>query len=198
MVLSTSIDGFTAGTPLPVLQDSGTAAILAVGMNGKPLPVEHGFPVRMVVPGLYGYVSATKWVVDLKVTTYAKDQGYWTPRGWSAKGPVKLSSRIDTPQDGRALAAGTIAIAGVAWYQHRGISGVQVQINGGPWQDAKLATVVTVDSWLQWSFAWDAKKGNHTIAVRAIGEDGDVQTARLADPAPNGSTGLHTIQVSVS
>ena len=198
MVLSTSIDGFTAGTPLPVLQDSGTAAILAVGMNGKPLPVEHGFPVRMVVPGLYGYVSATKWVVDLMVTTYARDQGYWTPRGWSAKGPVKLSSRIDTPQDGRMLAAGTIAIAGVAWYQHRGISGVQVQINGGAWQDAKLATVVTVDSWLQWSFAWDAKKGNHTIAVRAIGGDGEVQTAALADPAPNGSTGLHTIQVSVS
>ena len=198
MVLSTSIDGFTAGTPLAVLQDSGTAAILAVGMNGKPLPVEHGFPVRMVVPGLYGYVSATKWVVDMKVTTFAKDQGYWTPRGWSAKGPVKLSSRIDTPQDGRNLGLGTVAIAGVAWYQHKGIAGVQVQIDDGAWQDANLATVVTVDSWLQWSYAWAAKKGKHTIAVRAVGSDGDVQTAALADPAPNGSTGLHTIQVSVS
>jgi DMSO/TMAO reductase YedYZ molybdopterin-dependent catalytic subunit len=198
MVLSTSIDGFTASTPLPVLQDPNTAAILAVGMNGKPLPLEHGFPVRMVVPGLYGYVSATKWVVNLKVTTYAKDQGYWTPRGWSAKGPVKLSSRIDTPQDGRTVSAGTVAIAGVAWFQHRGISGVQVRIDDGPWQDAKLATVVTVDSWLQWSYAWDATKGNHTIAVRAIGADGEVQTAALADPAPNGSTGLHTIGVSVS
>jgi DMSO/TMAO reductase YedYZ molybdopterin-dependent catalytic subunit len=198
MVLSTSIDGFTAGTPLTALQDPGRAAILAVGMNGKPLPPEHGFPVRMVVPGLYGYVSATKWVVDLKVTTYAKDQGYWTPRGWSAKGPVKLSSRIDTPQDGRTVKAGTVAIAGVAWYQHRGISKVQVQIDGGAWQDAKLATLVTVDSWLQWSFAWDAGKGNHSIAVRAIGADGDVQTAALADPAPNGSTGLHTITVGVS
>ena len=198
MVLSTSIDGFTAGTPLPVLEDPGTAALLAVGMNGQPLPVEHGFPVRMVVPGLYGYVSATKWVVDLKVTTFARDQGYWTPRGWSAKGPVKLSSRIDTPQDGRNLKAGTIAIAGVAWYQHRGISGVQVQIDGGSWQDANLASVVTVDSWLQWSFAWTATPGNHKIAVRAIGKDGDVQTAALADPAPNGSTGLHTIGVTVS
>jgi DMSO/TMAO reductase YedYZ molybdopterin-dependent catalytic subunit len=198
MVLSTSIDGFTASTPLPVLQDPNTAAILAVGMNGKPLPLEHGFPVRMVVPGLYGYVSATKWVVNLKVTTYAKDQGYWTPRGWSAKGPVKLSSRIDTPQDGRTVSAGTVAIAGVAWFQHRGVSGVQVRIDDGPWQDAKLATVVTVDSWLQWSYAWDATKGNHTIAVRAIGADGEVQTAALADPAPNGSTGLHTIGVSVS
>ena len=198
MLLSTSIDGFTAGSPLPVMQDPNTAALLAVGMNGKPLPVEHGFPVRMVVPGLYGYVSATKWVVDWKLTTFAKDQGYWTPRGWSAKGPIKLSSRIDTPQDGRSLTAGTVAIAGVAWYQHRGISGVQVQIDDGAWQDAMLATVVTVDSWLQWSFAWEAKKGNHKIAVRAIGKDGDVQTAKLADPAPNGSTGLHTIEVSVS
>jgi DMSO/TMAO reductase YedYZ molybdopterin-dependent catalytic subunit len=198
MVLSTSIDGFTAGSPLKVLEDPGTAALLAVGMNGKPLPVEHGFPVRMVVPGLYGYVSATKWLVNMKVTTFAKDQGYWTPRGWSAMGPIKLSSRIDTPQDGRNLKAGTVAIAGVAWYQHRGISGVQVQIDGGAWQDANLASVVTVDSWLQWSYAWNAKPGNHKIAVRAIGKDGDVQTAALADPAPNGSTGLHTIGVSVS
>ena len=198
MVLSTSVDGFTAGSPLKVLEDPGTAALLAVGMNGQPLPVEHGFPVRMVVPGLYGYVSATKWVVDLKVTTFAKDQGYWTPRGWSAKGPIKLSSRIDTPQDGRNLKAGTIAIAGVAWYQHRGISGVQVQIDKGGWQDANLASVVTVDTWLQWSYAWNARPGNHIIEVRAIGKDGDVQTAALADPAPNGSTGLHTIQVSVS
>ena len=198
MVLSTSIDGFTAGTPLPVLQDIGTAAILAVGMNGSPLPPEHGFPVRMVVPGLYGYVSATKWVVDMKVTTFAKDQAYWTPRGYSAKGPIKLSSRIDTPQDGRNLAAGTIAIAGVAWDQHRGISGVQVQIDNGPWEDAKLATVVTVDSWLQWSLAWDAKKGDHTITVRAIGKDGEVQTAALVGPVPNGSTGRHSIRVSVS
>ena len=198
MVLSTSIDGFTAGTPLPVLQDAGTAALLAVGMNGQPLPVEHGFPVRMVVPGLYGYVSATKWVVDLKVTTYAKDEGYWTPRGWSAKGPVKLSSRIDTPQDGQTVAAGTVAIAGVAWHQHVGISGVQVQVDGGPWQDASLASVVTVDSWLQWKFAWNATKGNHTIAVRAIDKNGQVQTSALADPAPNGSTGLHTIRVGVS
>jgi DMSO/TMAO reductase YedYZ molybdopterin-dependent catalytic subunit len=198
MVLSTSIDGFTAGTPLKVLEDPGTAAMLAIGMNGQPLPVEHGFPVRMVVPGLYGYVSATKWVVNLKVTTFARDQGYWTPRGWSAMGPIKLSSRIDTPQDGRNLKAGTVAIAGVAWYQHTGISGVQVQIDKGGWQDAQLASVVTVDSWLQWSYAWDAKPGNHQIEVRAIGKDGEVQTAALADPAPNGSTGLHTIDVSVS
>jgi DMSO/TMAO reductase YedYZ molybdopterin-dependent catalytic subunit len=198
MVLSTSVDGFTAGSPLPVLQDAGVPAILAVGMNGKPLPVEHGFPVRMVVPGLYGYVSATKWVVDLKVTTFAKDQGYWTPRGWSALGPIKISSRIDTPVDGRTVSAGTVAIAGVAWHQHVGIKGVQVQIDGGAWRDASLATVVTVDSWLQWSYEWKATKGNHTIAVRAVDDAGTVQTSALADPAPNGSTGLHTIHVGVS
>jgi DMSO/TMAO reductase YedYZ molybdopterin-dependent catalytic subunit len=198
MVLSTSIDGFTASTPLAVLQDPGIAAILAVGMNGKPLPPEHGFPVRMVVPGLYGYVSATKWIVDMKVTTFAKDQAYWTPRGYSAKGPIKLSSRIDTPKDGRNLAAGTVAIAGVAWDQHRGISGVQVRIDDGPWQDAMLATLVTVDSWLQWSFAWDAKKGNHNITVRAINDEGEVQTAAMVGPVPNGSTGLHSIRVGIS
>jgi DMSO/TMAO reductase YedYZ molybdopterin-dependent catalytic subunit len=198
MVLSTSVDGFTAGTPLPVLQDEGTDAILAVGMNGAPLPLEHGFPVRMVVPGLYGYVSATKWLVEMKLTTYAKDQGYWTPRGWSELGPIKLSSRIDTPRDGSTLKKGTVAIAGVAWHQHTGVSGVQVQIDGGKWRDATLAKVVTVDSWLQWSYSWDATPGTHQIAVRAIDEDGTIQTAKLADPAPNGSTGLHTIEVRVS
>ena len=198
MVLSKSIDGFTAGTPLAVLQDEGTDAILAVGMNGAPLPLEHGFPVRMVVPGLYGYVSATKWVVEMKVTTFAQDEGYWTPRGWSALGPVKLSSRIDTPKQGATVKSGTVAIAGVAWRQHVGVSGVQVQIDKEPWQDATLAKVVTVDSWLQWSFAWEAKPGNHTISVRAIDETGAVQTAKFANPDPNGSTGHHTIQVAVS
>jgi DMSO/TMAO reductase YedYZ molybdopterin-dependent catalytic subunit len=198
MVLSTSVDGFTAGSPLSVLQDPGTDAILAVGMNGQPLPLEHGFPVRMVVPGLYGYVSATKWLSNLKVTTFAKDQGYWTPRGWSAKGPIKLSSRIDTPQDGTSVAAGTVAVAGVAWHQHVGIKGVQVQVDNGPWQDAALATVVSVDTWLQWSFAWDAKPGQHQLTVRAIDDSGQVQVAAITDPAPNGSTGLHSIGVTVT
>jgi len=198
MVLSRSIDGFTAGSPLPVLQDPNTDALLAVGMNGAPLPLEHGFPVRMVVPGLYGYVSATKWVVEMKVTSYAADQGYWTPRGWSEKGPVKLSSRIDTPQDGRQVKAGKVAIAGIAWHQHVGVRGVEVQIDGGAWQQASLAKVVTVDSWLQWSFAWDAGKGSHQIAVRATDENGQVQTSKLADPVPNGSTGLHTIHLQVA
>jgi DMSO/TMAO reductase YedYZ molybdopterin-dependent catalytic subunit len=197
MVLSTSADGFTAGTPLSVLQDPGTAALLAVGMNGEQLPPEHGFPVRMVVPGLYGYVSATKWVVDLSVTTFARDQAYWTPRGYSAKGPIKLSSRIDTPKDGRRLTAGTVAIAGVAWDQHVGIAGVQVKIDDDPWVDATLARVASVDTWLQWVYQWPATKGNHRVMVRAINAKGKIQTSALASPVPNGSTGLHTISVGV-
>jgi DMSO/TMAO reductase YedYZ molybdopterin-dependent catalytic subunit len=198
MLLSTSIDGFTAGSPLSVLQDDTVDALLAVGMNGQPLPLEHGFPVRMVVPGLYGYVSATKWVTQWKLTTFAQDQGYWTPRGWSAMGPIKLSSRIDTPKDGRQLKAGKVAIAGVAWQQHVGVSKVEVQIDHNAWQTATLAKVVTVDTWLQWVYEWDATPGQHTIKVRASNDEGEVQTAALADPAPNGSTGLHTIQVGVA
>jgi DMSO/TMAO reductase YedYZ molybdopterin-dependent catalytic subunit len=198
MVLSRSQDGFTASTPLEVLQDANTAAILAVGMNGDPLPLEHGFPVRMVVPGLYGYVSATKWVVELNVTTFAKDEGYWTSRGWTAEGPIKMSSRIDTPRRGYPIEAGTVAIAGVAWAQHTGISAVEVRVDDGPWANATLASTVTVDSWLQWSYAWEATPGSHTITVRATDSTGLVQTSAEAPPAPDGSTGLHSIEVEVS
>ena len=195
MVLSRSHDGFTAGTPLAVLQDERTDAVLAVGMNGEPLPLDHGFPVRMVVPGLYGYVSATKWVVELKVTTFAKDMGYWTPRGWSALGPVKVSSRIDTPTG--EVQAGTVAIAGVAWAQHTGISKVEVRVDDGDWQQATLARAVSTDTWLQWSYAWEATSGDHEVTVRATDADGLVQTADRAPVAPDGATGLHRVRVSV-
>ena len=198
MVLSTSQDGFTASTPLEVLTDNRVDALLAVGMNGEPLPLEHGFPVRMVVPGLYGYVSATKWVTELKVTTFAEDQGYWTSRGWTARGPIKLSSRIDTPRVGASAAAGTVAIAGVAWAQNVGIASVDVRIDGGDWQSATLAKTVTVDSWLQWSYAWEATSGSHEVQVRATNLDGEVQTSTEAPPAPDGSSGLHTVTVRVS
>jgi len=197
MVLSRSIDGFTAGTPLEVLQDTETDALLAVGMNGEPLPLEHGFPVRMVVPGLYGYVSATKWVVELKVTTFAADQAYWTPRGWTALGPIKLSSRIDTPRDGYPFNAGPTVIAGVAWAQHTGIKKVEVRIDEGEWAEASLATIVTVDSWTQWSFPWEATAGPHRLQVRATDNDGLVQTDLEAPPAPDGSSGWHTVDVDV-
>ncbi|HLL62321.1 MAG TPA: molybdopterin-dependent oxidoreductase [Propionibacteriaceae bacterium] len=196
MVLSTSDDGWTAGTPLEVLTDPDRQALLAIGMNGAPLPIEHGFPVRMVVPGLYGYVSATKWVTELKVTTFAADQGYWTPLGWSARGPIKIASRIDRP-GGRKLDPGPVVVAGVAWAQHTGIAAVEVQVDGGPWQRARLAETVGPDTWRQWVFDWAAASGDHTLSVRAIDTNGDLQVAASAPPAPDGATGYHSISVRV-
>lgn len=196
MVLSRSQDGWTAGTPLEALTDDRNA-ILAVGMNGEPLPLEHGYPVRMVVPGLYGYVSATKWVVELNVTRYDKATSYWTDRGWSERGPVKLESRIDVPADGRQVKAGTVAVAGIAWSQHVGVSAVHVQIDGGDWQEATLADAISADTWRQWKYAWPATTGSHTIRVRATDAHGTVQTSKVQDVVPDGATGLHTIHVSV-
>ena len=196
MVLSTGADGFTAGTPLPALLD-GRNALLAVGMNGVPLPQEHGFPVRLVVPGLYGYVSATKWLTRLEVTRFDRAEGYWTPRGWSAKGPVKLSSRVDVPRDGAVVQAGEVVVAGMAWEQHVGIARVEVALDDGPWQEAELSTAVTDDWWRQWRWRWAAERGEHRLRVRATDRRGRPQVTRVADVAPNGATGLHTIHVRV-
>ncbi|MGH1550647.1 molybdopterin-dependent oxidoreductase [Leifsonia poae] len=197
MVLSRSVDGFTASTPLSALTDAHRDAILAVGMNGEPLPLEHGFPVRMVVPGLYGYVSATKWLTELKVTTFAADQAYWTPRGYSAKAPIKLSSRIDTPRVDKTVSAGATTIAGVAWAQTVGIRKVEVRIDGGPWQEAKLSNPINADTWVQWSLDWDATAGGHTLAVRATDSAGRLQEEKRAPIAPNGSTGWQQTFVRV-
>ncbi|KQO96775.1 molybdopterin-dependent oxidoreductase [Leifsonia sp. Leaf264] len=198
MVLSRSADGWTAGTPLDVLQDAGTEALLAVGMNGEPLPIDHGFPVRMVVPGLYGYVSATKWVTELKVTTFADDFGYWSDKGWSEKGPIKTESRIDTPRGGSTVKPGTVAVAGVAWAPHTGIDGVEVRIDDGAWQKAKLADSASADTWRQWVYEWEASGGDHRIEVRATDASGYTQTQKQAPPAPDGATGWHTVTVNVS
>ncbi|KQQ08011.1 molybdopterin-dependent oxidoreductase [Rathayibacter sp. Leaf296] len=198
MVLSRSIDGFTASSPLDVLQDEGRASILAVGMNGEPLPLEHGFPVRMVVPGLYGYVSATKWVTELEVTTFADDLAYWSTRGWSERGPIKVESRIDVPRQGQAVSAGTVAVAGVAWAPHTGISKVEVQVDGGEWREARLAEAVTADTWIQWVLEWDATPGDHVLTVRATDSEGLVQTADEARPAPDGATGHHRRTTAVA
>lgn len=195
MVLSTSVDGWTAGTPLETLTDERNA-LLAVAMNGEPLPSRHGFPVRLVVPGLYGYVSATKWVVDLKVTRFSDDVGYWTPRGWSARGPIKTASRIDVP--GSDIKVGPTVIAGVAWAQHRGISRVEVQVDDAAWQEAILADEPTVDAWRQWRLPWAATVGTHTITVRAVDGEGVMQTEERARPDPNGATGWHSIAVRVA
>jgi DMSO/TMAO reductase YedYZ molybdopterin-dependent catalytic subunit len=197
MVLSRSEDGWTASTPLEALTD-GRNSILAVGMNGEQLPLEHGYPVRMVVPGLYGYVSATKWVTELIVTRFDRETAYWTSRGWSEKGPVKLSSRVDVPRDNATVDAGTVTVAGVAWSQHVGISSVDVQIDDGDWNAATLADAISVDTWRQWRWDWAATSGSHTIRVRATDADGLVQTSKTADVVPDGATGLHSISVSVS
>lgn len=195
-VLSSSIDGFTAGTPLAALTD-GRNALFAVAMNGQALTPEHGFPVRMIVPGLYGYVSATKWVVDLEVTKFGDFSAFWTERGWSAEGPIKTESRIDVPRDGSSVAAGTVMIAGVAWAQHRGIDKVEVRVDTGPWQTCRIAADPTIDSWRQWSYPWHATAGSHTVQVRATDKTGEVQTSDVAAVVPNGASGYDRISVSV-
>lgn len=196
MVLSRSVDGWTAGTPLEALTDSRDA-ILAVGMNGGPLPLEHGFPVRLVVPGLYGYVSATKWVTELKLTRFADDAGYWTPRGWSERGPIKTSSRIDVPRAGRSVPAGTVTFGGVAWAQHRGISAVELRVNRGDWKPAELAAAISTDTWRQWKLALPLGPGRYEVQVRATDAAGATQVEDRAPVAPNGATGYHTVTVDV-
>ncbi|GAB2639657.1 molybdopterin-dependent oxidoreductase [Kribbella swartbergensis] len=195
-IKSTSKDGFTAGTPLSTLLDD-RQSMLAFAMNGEPLPVEHGFPVRIVVPGLYGYVSATKWLTDIEVTRFDRFDAYWTPRGWSELGPIKLSSRIDVPV-GKEVSPGPVTVAGVAWDQRVGVSKVEVRVDGGPWQQATLAVDASIDTWRQWHWTWDAPQGNHLLQVRAFDAKGNPQIEASAPPAPNGSTGLHTVNVKVS
>ncbi|MFJ6532099.1 molybdopterin-dependent oxidoreductase [Microbacterium sp. NPDC091662] len=197
MVLSTSVDGFTASTPIEALTDDRDA-LLAIGMNGEPLPIEHGFPVRMVVPGLYGYVSATKWVTQLEVTRFDRATAYWTTRGWSDHGPIKLQSRIDVPRRGQSIPAGKAVIAGMAWQQHVGVAGVEVRIDDGPWRAAELATAISTDTWVQWSLDWTAESGAHTVECRALSVDGETQTSDPAAPAPDGAQGWHRIDVSVA
>jgi DMSO/TMAO reductase YedYZ molybdopterin-dependent catalytic subunit len=196
MVLSVSQDGWTAGTPLEVLQDERDA-LLAIGMNGEPLPLEHGFPVRMVVPGLYGYVSATKWVVELRVTRFDREQGYWTPRGWSALGPVKTHSRIDVPRERARVSAGTVPVAGIAWAQQTGIERVEVRVDGGAWNEARLAEAISIDTWRQWVWMWEATSGTHVIEARATDASGFTQRAQYVPVAPDGAEGYHAVTVQV-
>ncbi|MBN9606786.1 MAG: molybdopterin-dependent oxidoreductase [Actinomycetales bacterium] len=197
MVLSRSVDGYTASTPLEACTDPERDAILAVAMNGEPLPVEHGFPVRMVVPGLYGYVSATKWVEELKVTRFDEDEAYWTPRGYAARAPIKMSSRIDTPTTERAIEAGPTVIAGMAWAQHTGIGQVEVSIDDGPWTPTRLSKPINSDTWVQWALDWEPEAGSHFVAVRAIDTEGNLQVEERQPIAPGGSTGWHRVLVQV-
>jgi DMSO/TMAO reductase YedYZ molybdopterin-dependent catalytic subunit len=192
MVLSTSVDGFTAGTPVAALTD-GRDSLLAIAMNGEPLPVEHGYPARLVVPGLYGYVSATKWVTDLELTRFDRAQAYWTGLGWSARAPIKTESRIDVPRSGQRVPAGPVTFGGVSWAQNRGVRAVEVRIDERPWQPADLGADYSNDTWRLWSYRWTAIPGSHTISVRATDNTGAVQTSEQTPVMPDGATGWHTV-----
>ena len=196
-LLCTSADGFTSGAPLQTAID-GRDAMLAVAMNGSVLPVEHGFPVRMVIPGLYGYVSACKWITDIEVTTFAANTAYWAQRGWDQQAPIKTESRIDVPTGQTPVRAGRASVAGVAWAQHKGIEAVEVRVDRGQWQQARLAAVPGVDTWRQWVWDWDAAPGNHLVEARATDKTGYTQTAAQAPPEPNGATGYPSVSVNVT
>jgi DMSO/TMAO reductase YedYZ molybdopterin-dependent catalytic subunit len=196
-LMCTSVDGFTSGTPVQTVMD-GRDALLAVAMNGAALPVAHGFPARMVVPGLYGYVSATKWVTDINVTTFAGNYAYWAQRGWSQQAPIKTECRIDVPNGANQIRAGQTAIAGVAWAQHKGIDAVHVRVDQGPWNQATLAAVPGIDTWRQWVWEWEATGGNHVIEARATDATGYTQTSSAAPPEPNGASGYPMVPVTVA
>ncbi|MFJ3856557.1 molybdopterin-dependent oxidoreductase [Streptomyces sp. NPDC090085] len=195
-LVARSVDGMTLGSPVEDVMD-GRDAMLAVGMNGEPLPFDHGFPVRMLVPGLYGYVSACKWITDIELTTFDAYDPYWVKRKWARRAPIKTQSRIDTPKPFARPAAGTVVVAGVAWAQRRGISRVEVRIDDGPWRDADLAVQDTVDTWRQWSYPWQTAPGGHTITVRATDGTGQVQTEERARTIPDGASGWHSVFVTV-
>jgi DMSO/TMAO reductase YedYZ molybdopterin-dependent catalytic subunit len=195
-VVGRSLDGFTVGFPTTAALD-GRTALLAVGMNGEPLPASHGFPARLVVEGLYGYVSATKWLGSIELRGWDDFDAYWIRLGWSKEGPIKTQSRIDVPRGSKELSAGLVPVAGVAWAPSRGISRVEVQVDDGDWQEAELGPGVADATWRQWLYRWDATPGDHTLRVRATDGTGAVQTSRVAPPDPDGATGLHTRRVTV-
>ncbi|MGH8931986.1 MAG: molybdopterin-dependent oxidoreductase [Egibacteraceae bacterium] len=195
-IVGRSVDGYTCGFPVEAAFD-GRDAIIAIGMNGEPLPLEHGFPVRLVTPGLYGYLSATKWLAEIELTTFAALDHYWERRGWAEQAPIKTQSRIDVPRGFAQLAPGRVAVAGVAWAQTRGISKVEVQVDDGPWTPARLAEALNDKTWRQWVYEWDATPGNHQLRVRATDETGETQSQERVPPIPDGATGWHGIFVRV-
>ena len=194
-IVGRSVDGFTVGFPTEWAMDPAREPMIAVGMNGEPLPIEHGYPARLIVPGLYGYVSATKWLAEIELTTLDAFDAYWIPRGWAKEAPILTQSRIDVPKNGAAVAVGPVAIAGVAWAPDRGVSKVEVQVDGGEWLPATMSTEISNATWVQWRRGWDATPGDHTISVRATDGRGEVQTELQTPPAPDGARGHHTIRV---
>ncbi|MEA2537014.1 MAG: hypothetical protein QOF11_1248 [Chloroflexota bacterium] len=194
-IVGRSVDGFTVGFPTEWAMDPGRDPMIAIGMNGEPLPVEHGFPARLIVPGLYGYVSATKWLAEIELTTLEAFDAYWIPLGWAKEGPILTQSRIDVPRNGAAVATGPVAIAGVAWAPDRGVARVEVRVDGGPWLPATLSAPISKATWVQWRLGWDATPGDHTIEVRATDGRGEVQTDQVSPPPPDGARGHHTISI---
>jgi DMSO/TMAO reductase YedYZ molybdopterin-dependent catalytic subunit len=197
-VVGRSVDGFTVGFPTSWAMAPEREAMIAVGMNREPLPANHGFPARLVVPGLYGYVSATKWLSEIQLTTREAVDGYWVPLGWAKDAPILTQSRIDLPRTGDRVTAGPVDVAGVAWAPDRGIAGVEVRIDDGPWQQARVTRPISKATWVQWSFPWAAAAGRHAIEVRATDDTGEIQTDQVSDPAPDGARGHHRIFVDVS
>jgi DMSO/TMAO reductase YedYZ molybdopterin-dependent catalytic subunit len=194
-----SVDGWTAGMPTEWVMDPAREPMIALKMNDEVLPRVHGFPARLIVPGLYGYVSATKWLAELELTTWEAFDGYWVPLGWSKKGPILTQSRIDVPRSGEQVGSGRVAVAGVAWAPDRGVSRVELAIDG-EWRDAQISTPISNATWVQWTYAWDSAAsgpGSHTIEVRATDGTGEVQTDAVTPPAPDGARGhdKHTVIV---
>jgi len=194
-IVGRSVDGYTCGFPVEALD--GRDALVAVAMNGEPLPLEHGFPARLIVPGIYGYASATKWLTEIELTTFADFSHYWVPRGYAEKAPIKMQTRIDAPRGLDRIAAGRFAIGGVAWAQPVGIKQVELQIDDGPWIPALMAEEINGSTWRQWTHVWDATPGRHTITARAIDQKDVIQTADRDEPLPNGVSGHHSVVVLV-
>jgi DMSO/TMAO reductase YedYZ molybdopterin-dependent catalytic subunit len=195
-IVGRSVDGFTVGFPTVWALDEAREPLVAVGMNGEPLPPDHGFPARLIVPGLYGYVSATKWLAEIELTTLDAFDAYWVPLGWAKQAPILTQSRIDTPRSN--VAAGTVPVAGVAWAPDRGISAVEIRIDGGAWQAAELSTPISDATWVQWLYRWEATPGDHRLEVRATDGRGEVQAEERTPPAPDGARGYHSVRVSVA
>ena len=196
-VIGRAVDGWTAGFPTELLDD-GRTALVAYGMNGELLPSRHGFPARLIVAGLYGYVSATKWLTEIELTRLEEVDGYWIPRGWAKEGPIKTASRIDVPRAGTELPAGPVAVAGVAWAPTSGITAVELRVDDGPWASCTLGAAASDETWVQWHHVWEARPGDHLLTVRAVDGDGETQTDAVAPPRPDGATGHHARRVSVS